>query len=52
MMAQLIEACEDGRDHDRDPLRFHLRHIGRDIDLGCYSRNREINRDSSFTVLG
>lgn len=52
MMAALIEACENGHDHDRDPLRFHLDHIGRDISLGFCSRNREINMNSSFSVIG
>ena len=52
LMAALIEACEDGRDHDLDPLSFHLRYTKRDIDLGFYSRRREINPESSFSVLG
>ena len=52
LMAALIEACEGGRDHDADPLCFHLKHTGRDIDLGFYSRRREINAESSFSVLG
>ncbi len=52
MMAELIAACEAGRDHDRDPVAFHLRHIDRDISLGFFSRRREINPDSSFSVLG
>jgi hypothetical protein len=28
------------------------RYTNLDIDLGCFSRNREINRDSSFSVYG
>ncbi len=52
MMAELIESCEAGHDHDRDPVTFHLRHIDRDISLGFFSRRREINPDSSFSVLG
>jgi sarcosine oxidase subunit beta len=52
MMAELIIACEGGRDHDRDPLPFRLEHLGRTIDLGFYSRRREINPESSFSVLG
>jgi sarcosine oxidase subunit beta len=51
-MAELIAACEAGRDHDADPVSFHLRHIDRDISLGFFSRRREINPDSSFSVLG
>jgi sarcosine oxidase subunit beta len=52
MMAELILACEQGRDHDREPVRFHLARIDRTIDMGFYSRRREVNRESSFSVLG
>ena len=52
MMAELVDACEAGRDHDKDPVRFHLKHIDRTVDLGFYSRRREINPESSFSVLG
>ena len=52
MMATLIEACQGGHDHDAEPLQFTLAHTGRDIDVGFYSRKREINPESSFSVLG
>jgi sarcosine oxidase subunit beta len=52
LMADLIEACEAGRDHDADPVPFHLKHIDRTVSIGFYSRRREINRSSSFSVLG
>ncbi len=52
MMAELISACERGRDHDREPLQFHLAHIDRTIDVGFYSRRRRVNPESSFSVLG
>ncbi len=52
MMAELIAACESGHDHDGDPVSFRLAHIDRRISLGFYSRLREINRNSSFSVLG
>jgi sarcosine oxidase subunit beta len=52
LMAELIAACEAGHDHDRAPLKFRLPHIGRDIDLGFCSRLRQINEQSSFSVLG
>jgi sarcosine oxidase subunit beta len=52
MMAELIAACESGRDHDADPVQFHLSRIGRTISLGFYSRRRDINMESSFSVLG
>lgn len=52
MMADLVEACEDGQDHDKDPVRFTLKHIGHSFSLKFYSRLREINKNSSFSVLG
>jgi sarcosine oxidase, subunit beta len=52
MMAALIDACESGHDHDSEPVTFHLRHLDRDITLGFFSRRREVNPDSSFSVLG
>lgn len=52
LMAELIGACESGRDHDRDPVPFHLKHTGRTVSLGFYSRLREINPESSFSVQG
>lgn len=52
MMADLIEACESGQDHDRDPVHFRLKNIDQDINIGFFSRIREINEDSSFSVLG
>ena len=52
MMAELIEACEKGLDHDKEPFQFKLPHIGRKINVGFFSRNREINYNSSFSVNG
>lgn len=52
MMTHLIETCEAGRNHDKDPVGFHLDHIDRDISVGFFSRNREVNPNSSFSVLG
>jgi len=52
MMAELVAACENGHDHDRDPLTIEGAYTGASIDLGFYSRLREINRESSFSVLG
>jgi sarcosine oxidase subunit beta len=52
MMTALVEYCEGGADHDAAPLRFTLPYIGREIDVGFYSRKREINTESSFSVLG
>jgi sarcosine oxidase subunit beta len=52
MMAALITACEEGHDHDRDPVTVTGRYTGLSLDVGFYSRNRRVNRDSSFSVLG
>jgi len=52
MMAELISQCEGGRDHDADPLVFHLEKINRHVDMRFYSRLREVNAESSFSVLG
>ena len=52
LMAELIEACESGQDHDADPVHVRGPYTGRDLNIGFYSRNREIHRDSSFSVLG
>jgi len=52
MMAELIDQCQKGLDHDREPLQFKLRYIDKTIDAGFFSRRREINPDSSFSVNG
>jgi len=52
MMAALVEYCEAGNDHDSKPLKFRLERVGHDLDMASFSRLREINQDSSFSVLG
>lgn len=52
MMAALILACEEGLDHDADPFRYVGPYTGLEIDLGAFSRRRDINRQSSFSVRG
>jgi len=52
MMAELIEAVENGRDHDKDPVHITTRYKGYDLNVGFYSRLREINPESSFSVNG
>ena len=52
MMADIIEATESGNDQDKNPIDFHLKNIDRSVTTGFYSRLREINQDSSFSVLG
>ncbi len=52
MMAELIEAVEGGHHHDAEPLQVTARFTGLNLDMGTFSRNREINADSSMTVHG
>ena len=52
LMSALIDYCEAGNDHDSKPLRFELPYTGHGIDAGFYSRKRELNSESSFSVLG
>lgn len=52
MMTALIRECEAGRDHDADPVHFTFENVGMEISIGFFSRNREINPNSSFSVLG
>jgi sarcosine oxidase subunit beta len=52
LMAELIKAVESGRDHDKDPVSFHMKYTGRTCNIGFFSRKREINPDSSFSVIG
>ena len=51
-MAELIEAVEGGHDHDADPVQVVGRYTGRSFDMAAYSRNREINTESSMSVHG
>ena len=52
MMAELIDKVEAGHDHDRNPVQFFMKYTGRMFNMGFYSRLREINPDSSFSVVG
>ena len=52
LMSELVDYCENGNDHDNKPLSINLKYINKYIDLKFYSRNREINKESSMSVLG
>jgi sarcosine oxidase, subunit beta len=52
MMAELIDACENGRDHDTDPVTVQGRFMGTQLNCGFYSRNRTFNPESSLSVNG
>ncbi|MDP6377471.1 MAG: FAD-dependent oxidoreductase [Pseudomonadales bacterium] len=47
LMAAVIAACENGRDHDLHPAKLALARVGRTVDLSFYSRNREIQKTRS-----
>ena len=51
-MAELVDACEKGHNHDADPLKVKTVYTGLELNMGFYSRNREINSNSSFSVNG
>jgi sarcosine oxidase subunit beta len=52
LMSELIEYCEAGNDHDAVPYHYRLNNVDHELDLKSFSRLREINPDSSFSVLG
>jgi len=52
LMANIIEATQNGNDQDSSPVDFHLQHINHTFSSGFYSRLREVNQASSFSVLG
>ena len=52
MMSELIDRVEAGHDHDKKPIQFQMKYTGRTFDMSFYSRLREINPDSSFSVIG
>lgn len=49
---KLIQYCENGHDHDKDPMQYRMKYINYTLDIGFFNRNREINEDSSFSVIG
>jgi sarcosine oxidase subunit beta len=52
LLSEIIDASEKGNDHDKEPVQVKLRNIDFTLDTGFFSRNREVNQDSSFSVLG
>lgn len=52
LMAELIDGCENGRNHDADPVKVTGPYTGLTLNAGFYSRLREVNPDSTFTVRG
>jgi sarcosine oxidase subunit beta len=52
LMSALIDYCESGNNHDQIPLQFMLGNVDHVLDTSTMSRLREINPESSFSVLG
>jgi sarcosine oxidase subunit beta len=52
LMAELIDACENGQDHDTTPVVVKARFTGAHLGIGFYSRNRTFNAASSLSVNG
>ena len=52
LMAELVTEVGNGHNHDADPLQVTGRWTGTPIDMGAFSRNREVNPDSTGTVMG
>jgi sarcosine oxidase, subunit beta len=52
-MAELIDRVEHGHDHDAEPVQVPCVYNDQLVlDTGFYSRLREINPNSSFSVNG
>jgi sarcosine oxidase subunit beta len=52
IMATLIDRVEHGHDHDAEPVVVRSRHTNAELNVGFYSRLREINTSSSYSVNG
>lgn len=52
MMNALVDYVESGNDHDAQPMRYKLPNMDFELDMAFCSRKREINRESSFSVVG
>lgn len=52
LMADLVQKVEVGYPHDQFPIQYKLPHLGITIDTGVFHRNRKINPNSSFSVIG
>ena len=52
LMAEPIKSVESGRNHDKEPVAFRMKYTDRGCNIGFFSRKREINPDSSFSVIG
>mmetsp|Transcript_33154 Transcript_33154/g.40689 ORF Transcript_33154/g.40689 Transcript_33154/m.40689 type:complete len:167 (-) Transcript_33154:362-862(-) len=53
LMATIIDKCENGHDHDKDPVKYEMKmsRPGDYIDTGKFSRLRDLN-NTSQSVMG
>jgi len=51
-LTAIIDAVENGTDHDTHPVRFVGAHTGVTIDLAAFSRRRPVNTATTGTVMG
>jgi sarcosine oxidase subunit beta len=51
-MAALVHACENGHDHDSDPVLFSGPFTKNEMNLGHYSRLRQPHAESANNVMG
>jgi sarcosine oxidase subunit beta len=52
ILAEIITACENGQDHDKESVQIKMRNIDYTLNSAIFSRNREIVEGSTFSVLG
>ena len=51
IMREIISSCENGHDHDANPLKITCSHTGLTLNLSAFSRNRE-ESSTTGSVLG
>jgi sarcosine oxidase subunit beta len=52
VMAELITQVEAGHDHDNEPVQLPLPYTRHICNIGFFSRLRELNPESSYSVIG
>ncbi|MCP4709916.1 MAG: hypothetical protein GY869_14935 [Planctomycetes bacterium] len=52
LLSEIIDACENGHDHDHNPVEVKLRNIDFRLNTGFFSRDRDVIEGSTFSVLG
>lgn len=51
ILAAIINACEAGHDHDREPVQFATPHRDRHISLSYYSRHRTVSTNAPRSAI-